>query len=93
MSKLTLDDISDLRAYEREREDFRRAVIALKQRRRVGLGDLVTLVFENARPSASRSRRWPGPRIITDEGIETELRIYNPLIPERGQLAPRCSSS
>ncbi|HKY68249.1 MAG TPA: DUF3501 family protein, partial [Acidimicrobiales bacterium] len=47
MTKLTLEDIADLRAYERERDALRRHVIALKRRRRVPLGDVVTLLFEN----------------------------------------------
>ena len=46
-AKLTLDDIADLRAYEREREDFRRHNIDLKQKRRISVGPVVTLVFEN----------------------------------------------
>ncbi len=41
-AKLTLDDISDLRAYERERAEFRAHVIALKKRRRVHVGPVVT---------------------------------------------------
>src|SRR5262245_46775904 len=45
MSKLTLDDIADLRAYEREREEFRSHVIALKQRRRIPVGPFVSFVF------------------------------------------------
>ncbi|MEY4184268.1 MAG: hypothetical protein RIS07_671, partial [Actinomycetota bacterium] len=36
--KLTLDDIADVRAYEREREAFKAKVIAMKQRRRLALG-------------------------------------------------------
>jgi len=47
MRKLTVDDIVDLRAYEREREEFRARVITMKKRRRIPLGDLVTIVFEN----------------------------------------------
>jgi hypothetical protein len=87
MSKLTLDDISDLRAYERERVDFRRDVIAVKQRRRVGLGEFVTLLFENAQTIRFQIQEMArAEKIISDEGIETELRIYNPLIPEPGQL-------
>ena len=35
--KLVLDDIADLRAYERERDEFRARIIALKKRRRVGV--------------------------------------------------------
>jgi hypothetical protein len=46
-AELALADIADLRAYEREREAFRAHVIALKKRRRVHLGTIVTLVFEN----------------------------------------------
>ncbi|HEX5944951.1 MAG TPA: DUF3501 family protein [Acidimicrobiales bacterium] len=87
MAKLTLDDISDLRAYERERVDFRREVIGVKQRRRVGLGEFVTLLFENAQTIRFQIQEMArAEKIISDEGIETELAIYNPLIPEPGQL-------
>jgi uncharacterized protein DUF3501 len=87
MAKLTLDDIADLRAYERERDEFRREVIALKRRRRVPLGDLVTLLFENRRTIRFQIQEMArAEKIISDEGIETELGIYNPLIPEPGQL-------
>ncbi len=87
MSKLTLSDISDLRAYERERDDFRRDVIALKRRRRVALGEFVTLLFENEMTIRFQIQEMArAEKIIDDEAIETELRIYNPLIPEPGQL-------
>ncbi|MDH4171883.1 MAG: DUF3501 family protein, partial [Acidimicrobiia bacterium] len=43
---LTLDDIDDARAYERGRDEFRSHVIALKKRRRITIGQFVTLVFE-----------------------------------------------
>jgi hypothetical protein len=86
--KLTLDDITDLRAYERERETFRTHVIALKKRRRVGVGPFVTFVFENRDTIRFQIQEMARvEKIISDEGIETELRIYNPLIPEPGRLA------
>ena len=47
MHKLTFDDIEDLREYERGREQFRRRIIEMKKRRRVQLGDLLTITFEN----------------------------------------------
>ena len=87
MTKLTLDDISDVRAYERERDDFRREVIALKRRRRVALGDFVTLLFENTQTMRFQIQEMArAEKLISDEAIETELRVYNPLIPEPGQL-------
>ena len=87
-TKLTIDDISDLRAYERERDDFRRQVIALKKRRRVGLGPIVTVVFENRDTIRFQIQEMArAEKIISDEGIQTELDIYNPMIPEPGTLA------
>lgn len=88
MPKLTLDDIADLRAYEREREDFRREVIALKQRRRIGIGPIVTVVFENRDTIRFQVQEMARvEKILSDDGIQTELDTYNPLIPEAGQLA------
>jgi len=45
--KLTLDDIADVRAYERERPALLRHVAALKAKRRVAVGPIVSFVFEN----------------------------------------------
>ena len=85
--KLTLADIADLRAYERERPAFRAAVIALKQRRRIELGPLVTVIFENRDTVRFQIQEMARiERILTDEAIQTELDIYNPLIPEPGHL-------
>jgi hypothetical protein len=86
--KLTLDDIADARAYEREREAFRDRVIALKKRRRVGVGPIVTFVFENRDTIRFQIQEMArAERILTDEGIQVELDIYNPLIPEPGHLS------
>jgi hypothetical protein len=86
--KLTLDDIADLRAYEREREEFREHVIALKKKRRIGVGPVVTLVFENRDTVRFQIQEMArAERMLTDEAIQTELDIYNALLPEPGKLA------
>lgn len=86
-TKLTLADIADLRAYERERADFRAHVIALKKRRRVHVGPVVTLVFENRDTIRFQIQEMARvEKLITDEAIQGELDTYNTLIPERGQL-------
>jgi hypothetical protein len=88
MTKLTIDDINDLRAYERERDEFRAHVIALKKRRRISVGPFVTLVFENRDTIRFQIQEMARvERLITDEAIEQELSVYNPLIPEPGSLA------
>jgi hypothetical protein len=85
--KLTLDDIADLRAYERERESLRARIIDLKSRRRVSLGHIVTLTFENRDTMRHQIQEMArAEKIVTDEGIQDELDIYNPIIPEPGQL-------
>ncbi len=88
MAKLTLADIADLRAYEREREEFRARIIELKGRRRVHVGPFLTFVFENRDTIRFQIQEMARvEKIISDEGIEAELRAYNPLIPEPGQLS------
>lgn len=85
--KLTLADIADSRAYERERAAFREHVMALKQRRRVHVGPLITLLFENRDTMRFQIQEMARvERLVTDEAIEEELSVYNPMIPERGQL-------
>ena len=85
--KLTLADILDTRAYERQRADIRAAMIDLKQRRRVALGTIVTVMFENrdtVRHQIHEMARVE--HLVTDAAIQEELDIYNPMVPEPGQL-------
>lgn len=86
--KLTLDDIVDFRAYEREREQFRQRVIELKRRRRVSVGPHITFVFENRDTIRFQIQEMARiERLYADAQIENELRAYNPLIPEAGYLS------
>ena len=86
--KLTVDDIIDLRAYERERDDFRRRIIELKRSRRVALGPIMSIVFEN-----TDTMRWQvqemarAERMLRDEQIAHEVETYNELIPDAGELS------
>ncbi|HEY0518886.1 MAG TPA: DUF3501 family protein [Ilumatobacteraceae bacterium] len=85
--KLTIADIDDIRAYERVRDTYRAEMIELRRRRRVAVGTLVSLAFENRETikfQIQEMARVEG--ITTDEGIQDELDAYNPLIPEAGQL-------
>ena len=88
MRKLVVDDIADLRAYEREREDLRREIISLKKARRVDVGPFVTMVFEN-----TDTMRWQVQemarveRMLRDEQIAHEVETYNRLIPDAGELS------
>lgn len=85
--KLELADIADLRAYERERDALLASVIALKRRRRVGVGPFVSMVFEcreTVRFQVQEMAR--AERMGTDAEILAELEAYNPLVPDPGEL-------
>jgi hypothetical protein len=85
--KLTLDDILDLRAYEKVRAEEKARIIELKRKRRIEMGTILTVMFE------CRDTMWyqiqemlRAERVMTDDGVVEELKAYNPLIPEPGQL-------
>ncbi len=86
--ELTLDDIADLRAYERERDEFRPYIIELKKKRRIHVGTIMTLLFENRHTIRFQIQEMARvEKIATDAGIDTELRTYNPLISRPGKLS------
>jgi hypothetical protein len=88
MRKLTIDDIADQRAYERERDEFRTRIIAMKKRRRIALGDLMAIVFENTDTMRFQIQEMARvERMRTDEQIEHEIETYNELIPNPGELS------
>jgi hypothetical protein len=88
MRKLTVADIADLRAYERERAEFRARIIALKKQRRIAVGDLLTLTFENTDTMRFQVQEMArAEKMLTDEAIEHEVATYNALIPDAGELS------
>ena len=88
MRKLTQADIKDLREYERERDAFRAEIIAMKKRRRIALGDIISIVFENAATMRFQIQEMArAERMLRDEQIAHEIETYNQLIPETGELS------
>ena len=83
---LTLDDIADQRAYERERDAFRAEVIAAKKLRRVSVGPVITLTFENRLTMRFQVQEMArAEKMVTDEQIQHELDVYNRLLPAAGR--------
>ena len=88
MRPIDRSDIVDIAHYELERPAFRSRVIAIKKHRRVQVGDLVTLVFENrdtVRFQVQEMMR--AERIVTPERIREEIDTYNQLIPAPNALS------
>jgi hypothetical protein len=88
MRKLTFDDVTDLREYERERDEFRRHIVTMKTRRRVQLGDLLMITFENTDTMRCQIQEMARvERMLTDEQIQHEVDTYNQLIPAANELS------
>jgi Protein of unknown function (DUF3501) len=85
---LTVGDISDQRAYERERDEFRRKVIEVKKLRRVSIGPVITATFENRLTMRFQVQEMArAERMFSDEQIQGELDVYNRLLPAPGELS------
>jgi hypothetical protein len=88
MKPLTADEILDLYAYEKVRDERRRAVIALKAHRRVAVGRHLSFVFENRETVWFQIQEMVrAERIVDDAKIAEEVAVYNTLLPRPGELA------
>jgi hypothetical protein len=88
MRKVAIDDIVGLPGYERIRQDLRRRIIELKQKRRVSLGDRLSLVFENRDTVIFQIQEMLRVENISDlDKIRQEIATYNQLIPDSGELS------
>jgi hypothetical protein len=85
---LTPEDILSIEEYEKHREAFRSRIIALKQRRRVSVGPLITLVFENHETLLFQVQEMiRAERIVEPDKVQDELDVYNALLPTEQELS------
>jgi hypothetical protein len=88
MKKIALEDVLGIAAYEKVREQHRQRIIELKQRRRVAVGDKVTLLFENRDTVIFQIQEMVRAEKIGDlDKIREEIEVYNELIPGPGELS------
>lgn len=88
MHPLAVSDVRPPAAYEPVRAEARRQVIELKRHRRVQLGPLVSLVFENRETvRAVVEELLRAERIEDPERIAEELEVFNALIPADRELS------
>lgn len=83
MPQIAIESLLSLEAYSKQRNEFRARVIAHKKHRTVHLGEHVTLIFEDEltiRYQIQEMLRIE--RTFEEAGIQDELDVYNPLIPD-----------
>ena len=83
MNKLSRDDLYTLEAYAEQRSSMRSAVMAHKRKRRLAIGPVLNLYFEDRLTMHYQIQEMLRvERIFEAEGIQEELDSYNPLIPD-----------
>ncbi len=83
MSKLSHADLYSLEEYSRIRPEFRAKIIDHKKNRRVVIGEHAALYFEDALTMQYQVQEMLRiEKIFEAEGIQDELDVYNPLIPD-----------
>jgi hypothetical protein len=88
MRKVELAEVKNIYEYEKIRDDFRKYIIELKKRRRISVGDRVTLVFENHDTVLFQIQEMMrAERMVDDDEIKFEVETYNQLIPEKDELS------
>lgn len=88
MKKITLKDVKNLHEYELIRDDWRKGVIAVKEKRRVLLGDIMSLLFENRLTVLNQVQEMcRAERLAKPEAIQQEIDVYNDLVPAAGELS------
>ena len=83
MPKIARESLMTLEAYARERNAFRARVMSHKKDRTLHLGEHVTLIFEDELTMRYQIQEMLRvERIFEQAGIQDELDVYNPLIPD-----------
>ena len=83
MAEITRESLMTLEQYAKARKDFRGQVMAHKQKRKIHIGENVTLIFEDELTMRYQIQEMlRAERIFEEEGIQDELKAYNPLVPD-----------
>lgn len=88
MKKIELSEVKNIYEYEKIRENFRRYIIDLKKRRRIEVGNRISLVFENRDTVLFQIQEMMrAERMVDDDEIKFEVDTYNELIPEKNEIS------
>lgn len=87
MVKISAKDFLPWREYEKIRSQRISYIAELKKKRRIELGDRLTLLFENKEIVMHQIQEMIYlDRLERDSDIEREIRVYSPLLPCGGKI-------
>ena len=86
-SLLKREDLFSLEEYAEQRSNIRKNVMDIKKNREVNLGEHIRLLFENHQTVQYQIQEMLRiEKIFEADGIQDELDVYNPLIPDGSNL-------
>jgi uncharacterized protein DUF3501 len=81
-------ELKNIAEYELERPAWRPRVLALKERRRIEVGEHMTFLFENRETVRYQIQEMMRiERMVRTEDIAHEVATYNELVPKPGELS------
>jgi len=84
---LKREDLFSLEEYAEQRSNIRKNVMGVKKNREVNLGEHIRLLFENHQTVQYQIQEMLRiEKIFESTGIQEELDVYNPLIPDGSNL-------
>ena len=84
---LKREDLFSLEEYAEQRSNIRKNVMDVKKLREVNLGEHIRLLFENHQTVQYQVQEMLRiEKIFEADGIQAELDVYNPLIPDGSNL-------
>jgi hypothetical protein len=82
-ARISRDSLMTLEAYAKARNDLRPKIIAHRRRRSVGLGEHVTVQFEDEQTIRYQIQEMLRiEKIFDEQGIQGEIDAYSPLLPD-----------
>ncbi len=88
MKPIEIDELLDIVRYEKVRNDYRKEIIEYKKNRRFFLGSQISMTFENRKTMKFQIQEMMrAERMIHDEPIQSEIEVYNTLIPAENELS------
>jgi hypothetical protein len=88
MQMIKPEDVLSIEEYEKQRESFRSRIIELKRRRRISVGPMITMVFENRETVQFQVQEMIRvERIVDPVRVRDELDVYNALLPTPDELS------
>ena len=84
--KISINDIISNEDYESERKTRRLKVIEIKKYRRIDVGPVVSMYFENRETMIYQIQEMALTENIVKDDLHKEITTYNPLVPDGKEL-------